>query len=130
MQNYPGYKASTLQHGRSRPPQLLPVMIYCESPLNAQSQTHLCVFSFSSACSVRSAVRHIFVVWSANVVASNLEYIMHLSVVTTAPNLWGKAELTTFTLQCPGSSPTLKGHTDGYNPALSPAPHTTKLHWG
>ena len=51
---------------------VLPVIMYWESPLKAQSQTHLCVFSFSSVIRVWSAVRQILHVWSAEVVASNL----------------------------------------------------------
>lgn len=52
---------------------VLPVMMYWESPLKAQSHTHLCVFSFSSVISVWSAVRQILQVWSADVVANNLQ---------------------------------------------------------
>jgi ABC-type transport system involved in cytochrome c biogenesis permease component len=54
-------------------PLYIPVMIYCESPLNAQSQTHRCAVSFNSVIKVKSAVRHILAVWSADVVANNLE---------------------------------------------------------
>ena len=51
----------------------LPVIIYCESPLNAQSHTHLCAGSFNSVINDKSAVFHIFVELSAKVVASNLK---------------------------------------------------------
>lgn len=54
---------------------VLPVIMYWESPLKAQSQTHLCVFSFSSVIRVWSAVRQILQVWSAEVVASNLQTV-------------------------------------------------------
>ena len=54
-------------------PLYIPVMIYCESPLNAQSQTHRCAISFNSVIKVKSAVYHILAVWSADVVANNLE---------------------------------------------------------
>jgi hypothetical protein len=43
-------------------PLYIPVMIYCESPLNAQSQTHRCAVSFNSVIKVKSAVRHILAV--------------------------------------------------------------------
>jgi hypothetical protein len=47
--------------------------MYCESPLNTQSQTHLWVGSLSSVINVKSAVRQIFTVPSAEVVARSLD---------------------------------------------------------
>lgn len=46
---------------------------YCESNVNAQSQTQRCPLTFKVAESLKSAVRQILAVWSADVVASKVE---------------------------------------------------------
>ena len=51
----------------------LPVIMYCESLLKAQSQTHLWDCSFSSVIKEKSAVFHILTVVSAEHVAKSLE---------------------------------------------------------
>ena len=50
----------------------LPVMMYWESLLKAQSHTQRCEFSLSSVIREKSAVLQICTVQSAEVVASNL----------------------------------------------------------
>lgn len=54
---------------------LLPVNIYCESALNAASQTHRFASCWSTCTSEKSVVFQTRAVWSADVVTKSLDKI-------------------------------------------------------